>query len=91
MRGEKMIIQAPEMKQEKLDRKSRAKFKPHRLFDYLIDNYGFKNDADIAHKLNTRAPVVSRMRHEIFKVGPTMILAVYDATDLTIEQIRELL
>ena len=86
-----MIIQAPKMTQTKLDRKSRANFTPHKLFDYLIDHCGFKNDADIAYKLKTGAPVVSRMRQKVFKVGPTMILAVYDATDLSIEQIRELL
>jgi hypothetical protein len=86
-----MIIQAPEMTQTKPDRKSRANFTPHKLFDYLIDHCGFKNDADIAHKLKTGAPVVSRTRQKVFKVGPTMILAVYDATDLSIEQIRELL
>ena len=86
-----MIVQAEEMTQIKLNRRSRAGFKPHKLFDYLIDHCGFKNDADIAHKLKTGAPVVSRMRQKVFKVGPTMILAIYDATDLSIEQIRELL
>jgi hypothetical protein len=86
-----MIVQADEMKQEKFDRKSRAGFKPHKLFDYLIDNCGFKNDADIAARLKTSAPAVSRTRQKVFKVGPTMILAIYDATDLSIEQIRELL
>jgi len=86
-----MIIQAPEMTQIKLNRRNRVNFTPHKLFDYLIDHCGFKNDADIAHKLKTGAPVVSRMRQKVFKVGPTMILAVYDATDLSIEQIRELL
>ena len=86
-----MIVQADEMKQEKFDRKARAGFKPHKLFDYLIDNCGFKNDADIAERLKTSAPAVSRTRQKVFKVGPTMILAIYDVTDLSIEQIRELL
>jgi hypothetical protein len=86
-----MIVQAEEMQQPKSDRRSRAGFKPHKLFDHLIDSCGFKNDADIAVKLKATAPAVSRIRHKNFKVGPTMILAVYDATDLSIEQIRELL
>ena len=75
---------------EKPDRKARAGFKPHKLFDYLIDHCGFKNDADIAARLNATAPAISRTRQKIFKVGPTMILAIYDETDLSIEQIREL-
>ena len=85
-----MIVQAEEMKQEKFDRKARAGFKPHKLFDYLIDHCGFKNDADIAARLKSTAPAISRTRQKVFKVGPTLILAVYDETDLSIEQIREL-
>lgn len=85
-----MIVQAQEIKEQKFDRKNRAGFKPHKLFDYLIDDCGFKNDAGIANKLNVKPPVISSIRHKGHKVGPTMILSIYDATDLSIEQIREL-
>ena len=37
-----MIVQAEEMRQEKFDRKSRAGFKPHKLFDYLITTAGLR-------------------------------------------------
>ena len=80
-----MIIQAPEMYGNGKRRTT------HRLFDHLINNCGFKNDADIAKKLKTTAPIISRTRVGYFKVGPTMILAVYDATDMSIEEIRGLL
>jgi hypothetical protein len=86
-----MIVRSSKIQLPKPDRKSRAGFKAHKLFDHLLDNCGFKNDADIAAKLNATAPSISRIRHKGYKVGPTMILAIYDATDLSIEQIRELL
>jgi len=85
-----MTDRLQEMEELKLNRKKRAGYKSHALFDYLIDHCGFKNDADIAVRLKATAPSVSRIRHQNFKVGPTMILATYDATGLSIEKIREL-
>jgi len=65
--------------------------KPHKLLDCLIDFYKFKNDAAIAHLLNTTPPVISRIRNGFVPVSSTLILAVYDATKMPIEKIRELL
>jgi len=88
-----MIVQAPEMKMlaKKPDQFNRCTYIPHKLFDFLIMNCGFKTDSNLAEKLNTSPPCISRIRHGKYKIGPTMILAIYDATDLTIEDIRELL
>lgn len=77
-----MIRIAPEMKGRK---------NPHKLFDHLILERGFKNDANIAEAINAPASSLSRIRSGEHKVGPTMILAIYDATDMTIEEIRDLL
>lgn len=84
-----MIVQAPEM-QDNITSRARSN-KPHKLFDHLILERGFKNDAKIAEALETTPAYVSRMRSGDQKVGASAILAIYDATDMTIEEIRELL
>jgi len=88
-----MIIQAPEMREvkKKTVQMDRCTYRPHKLFDFLILECGFETDFHIAKKLKTAPSSISRIRHGRFKVGPTMILAIYDETDLTIEDIRELL
>lgn len=80
-----MIIQSREMAS-----RSRSN-RPHKLFDHLLALPNFKTDAQIAEALHTTPAYVSRMRSGAQKVGASVILAVYDATDLTIEQIRELI
>lgn len=84
-----MIVQAPEM-QDNITSRARSN-KPHKLFDHLILERGFKNDAKIAEALETTPAYVSRMRSGDQKVGASVVLAIYDATDMTIEEIRELL
>lgn len=64
--------------------------KPHKLLDWMLAN-GFKNDGDIARCWNVNAPVISRIRNGKAEIRAKYILAVYDCTDLTIEQIREML
>ncbi len=88
-----MIVQAPEMREvkKKTVQMDRCTYRPHKLFDFLILELGFETDLIIAKRLKTVPSSISRIRHGKFKVGPTMILAVYDETDLTIEEIRELL
>jgi DNA-binding transcriptional regulator YdaS (Cro superfamily) len=67
------------------------KLKPHKLFDYFIKTGTAKNDADIATILGVYPPYISRIRAGLFPLGPKVILRVYDATDMSIEEIRELL
>jgi len=86
-----MIVQAPEMGEQN-DRIVRSlKLKPHKLFDYLIETGTAKNDAEIAAIIGITAPYASRIRCGILPLGSKTILRIYDATDMTIEEIRELL
>jgi transcriptional regulator with XRE-family HTH domain len=98
-----MIYQAPEMqpvvttpkpKKEPKQNVGNPKFKiaqEHKLFDYLKDHLGLKSDAQLAERLNLFNSELSRIRNGILTFSPRVILAVYDATDMTIEEIRELL
>lgn len=85
-----MIVQAPEMREKQDKRRGRSGFRAHKLFDYLLERYDFKTDFALAEWMGIEPPAISRIRHGTHRVGPTMILAIYDATDMTIEQIRGL-
>ena len=80
-----MIFQSQEMIS-----RSRSN-RPHKLFDYLLTLPRFKTDAQLAKALHTTPSYLCTMRSGERKIGASLILAVYDATDMTIEQIRELL
>ena len=84
-----MIVRAPEM-QDDITSRARSN-RPHKLFDHLLLERGFTSDAKIAEALETTPAYISRMRSGGQKVGASVILAIYDATDMTIEQIRELI
>ena len=64
--------------------------KPHALLDYLIDKGWAKDDKAIAKLLNTTPPVISRVRNDRRAITPNLILAIYDKTKMSIEQIRKL-
>ncbi len=72
------------------DKGGRPKLNPHRLLDYLIEKQWGKNDGDVAKLIGLSSGTVSKVRNGKTPT-PEFILAVYDATDLTIEQIREML
>jgi len=92
-----MIYQAPEMQPVVIKPKKEVgnpKFKiakEHKLFDYLKDNLGLKSDAQLAERLNLFNSELSRIRNGVLGFSPRVILAVYDATQMSIEDIREML
>ena len=65
--------------------------KQHVVLDYLIEKGWAKDDKAIAKLLNTTPPVISRIRNDRRGVTPNLILAIYDNTNLTIDEIRDLI
>ena len=63
----------------------------HKLLDHLIKRYELKNSRALADLLKTTQGGISKIRYGTNKVSPEFILRVYDNTDMSIEQIRELL
>lgn len=63
----------------------------HRLLDYLIKRYELKNSRALAQLLGMTQGGISKLRYKTNNVSAEFILRVYDKTDLSIEQIRELL
>lgn len=67
------------------------KQQPFPLFDHLISQRGLKNDTAIARLLKTTPSYIGRLRNGHVPIGPKIILAVYDATGMSIEDIRSFL
>lgn len=61
------------------------------LFDYLKKNGWGQSDYALAKRLHITPPVISRIRNGKKAISPRIILAIYDNTDLSIEEIRELI
>ena len=61
------------------------------VLDYLIEKGWAKDDQAIAKLLNTTPPVISRVRNNKRGITPNLILAIYDNTNLTIDEIRGLI
>ncbi len=64
--------------------------KPHKLLDYLLATYRLKNDSTLAAHLQVKRPTLSKIRSGGLGVGPNFILAVHDAFDIPIKEIKAL-
>mgnify|MGYP000143187397 FL=1 len=86
------IIQAPEMQvNQRVKERGFYIKKEHKLFDHIKKHYKIKTDAALANVLNLSTPELSRYRSGHKRIGARVILAVYDATKMPIEAIRELI
>lgn len=60
------------------------------LLDEIIKRFGLKNDAALARKANLSPPVVSKMRHEKISLSATIVLALHEAFDMPVQEIKSL-
>lgn len=68
--------------------RKRTPTNPHPLLDYLIDRWGFKNDAELGRHLDVAPPVLSKMRHGILPIGDGFRIKVMERCLMTIDQVR---
>jgi len=61
------------------------------LFDAVMKQQGLRNDAKLSLFLQVAPPVISKMRHGILPVGPSMILNLHERAGLPVSVIREYL
>jgi len=66
-------------------------YKPHALFDYLIQACELKNDAELARALDVSQATVSRMRSGFYQVTADIILTIHKQTGLSVEEIESLI
>jgi len=69
----------------------RPKLNQHPLLDYLLTKGWAKNDRGIAKLLGLSPATISKVRSELRGVNGDFILAVHDATGMSIKEIRRLL
>ncbi len=63
---------------------------PNKLFDHLREMYGMKTDAQLAYLLNTRAPMISRIRNGALRITPALIIEIHEQTNMPIARIKEM-
>ena len=62
-----------------------------RLFDHLIRTYNLKNDRELSQRTGINPANISRCRAGKIAFGDIKILAVHDAFDMPIKEIKGLL
>lgn len=62
-----------------------------KLLDYLKDKYRLESDMELARELGVSAPTLSRVRTGHKPVGANLILAIHDAFEMPIKDIKGML
>lgn len=66
------------------------RIKPHPVLDYLIDQYGLKNDAGLRKALGFDAPYISKIRSKKIVSSPALAVAIHEVFGLSFDQLRKL-
>jgi hypothetical protein len=66
-------------------------YDPNRLVDALREHLGLDNDAELARKLRVRPPTLSKVRNRRVAVSPALLIAMHEASGLTIRDLRWLM
>jgi plasmid maintenance system antidote protein VapI len=64
---------------------------PNRLFDFIIEKLGLKNDAALCRVLGVAPPVVSKIRHNKLPVTAGLMIKIHDVAGMSIREIRTFL
>jgi hypothetical protein len=62
---------------------------PAALFDYLIAQYGLKNDVGLIRELEIDSAHFSKVRRGILPMSATMILKIHEHFGMAIQEIRD--
>jgi hypothetical protein len=66
-------------------------YDPNRLLDALIKKLELKNDAALARSLDIAPPLLSKIRHRRLPVGASLLIRMYEASDLSIKELRAIM
>jgi|JI10StandDraft_1071094.scaffolds.fasta_scaffold354029_2 hypothetical protein len=66
-------------------------YDPNTLLDTLIKTLGIKNDAALSRALEVAPPVISKIRHKILPVGPSLLIRMHEESGISIKEIRALM
>jgi plasmid maintenance system antidote protein VapI len=68
-----------------------GKVEPGHFIDEIIRILQVKNDAALGRVLDVPPPVISKIRHGRLDIGPTLLVRIHEATELSIHEIRKLM
>jgi hypothetical protein len=63
---------------------------PHKLFDYIREMYNLKTDAQLAHILNARTPMISKIRNGVVQITPALVISIHEQTNIPVSKIKEM-
>lgn len=63
----------------------------HALLDFLIKEYGLKNDAALSRALGVKPPALSKIRARVMGVSGDMKILIHKKTGMSIEDIESFL
>jgi hypothetical protein len=66
-------------------------YDPNNLLDTLIKTLGIRNDAALSRVLEVAPPVISKIRHKILPVGPSLLIRMHEESGISIKEIRSLM
>lgn len=58
------------------------------FLDSLLEQLGLKNDAALSRELGVAPPVISKMRHGLLSLGPSLILQLHETYGMVVADIR---
>jgi len=61
---------------------------PHRLLDFLIEKFKFRNDAELCRHLDVPSPIISRIRSGKRSLGDGLRVAIMERCGMTLDQVR---
>ncbi len=67
------------------------KVEPSHFIDEIRKILQVKNDAALGRVLDVPPPVISKIRHGRLEIGPTLLVRIHEATELSIHEIRRLM
>jgi len=61
------------------------------LLDTVINKLKLKNDAALSRLIQVAPPVISKIRHGRLPVGPSMLISLHEATEISIAELKAFL
>jgi transcriptional regulator with XRE-family HTH domain len=68
-----------------------APFEPEKLLDALIVRLGVRSSSALAREVGLSPSVISKVRHRRLAVSGEILLAIHDATDIPIRELRRMM
>ena len=66
-------------------------YNSNHLFDVMLEKLELKNDAALSRVLKLAPTVISNIRHRCMPAGASILIRLYEVSNLSVAELRELL